>query len=103
MLNDFPELLQTGQLMLAGWIGRLGWMELVEASFVALSIAGQHFNVRQDIRGFYFWALSNLGAIVLFGFLRRWMAVALYVYQFMMCLEGIRRWRRISVAVAGRA
>lgn len=68
----------------------VGWQDLVEVFFVGMSILGQHFNAKREVRNFYFWAIGNLGALVLFSSMERWLTCFLYLYFLYKSLQGIR-------------
>ncbi len=78
------------------WASTLKWIDAVEAVFVSLSMIGQHFNAKRDARGFHFWIVSNVGALVMFASLGRWMTCVLYLYYTYKCWEGIRTWKTLE-------
>lgn len=81
---------------LAEWFSQRTLLDAAEAVFVALSIAGQHFISDRDKKGFYFWGVGNVIAVVMFGVLGRWMTALLYVYFLWKCVTGIAKWSQLQ-------
>lgn len=78
------------------WLAAAGWQEAAEVFFVLMSMLGQHFNSRREIRGFYFWVAANLSALVLFASLGRWLTCALQGYFLYKSVQGIRAWSELE-------
>ncbi|MEO8136732.1 MAG: nicotinamide mononucleotide transporter [Betaproteobacteria bacterium] len=69
---------------------------VLEALFVTFSIIGQEFIVRRDRRGFRFFIVGNVIAIVMFLALGRWMSCVLYVYFIVKSVQGSANWRNLE-------
>lgn len=83
---------------LTHWLGARTFMDLAEVFFVTMTVIGQRYNAQRDVRGYYFWCVSNFCAVILFASLGRWMSVALYAYLGAECVRGIVTWRRLDAA-----
>jgi nicotinamide riboside transporter PnuC len=81
-------------------VQRMDLADVTELIFVGLSVVGQHFISNRDRRGFYFWIMANLMAIVLFVGLQRYPTVVLYTYFLYASSMGLVRWRRAEITDA---
>lgn len=71
-------------------------MDVAEFFFVAMTVLGQRYISGRDVRGYYFWVVSNCCAVILFSTLGRWLSVVLYAYLAFECVRGIIVWRRLD-------
>lgn len=71
-------------------------LDVMEFFFVSMSVVGQSYISKRDIKGFYFWVAGNLVALVVFATIQRWMTFCLYGYFTWMSMRGIKTWRQLD-------
>jgi hypothetical protein len=70
-------------------LARINWFEW---GCAALALAGAFLNARQDVAGFYLWAISDAGLIAHNVKIRSYGQATMYLVFLGLCIYGIFYW-----------
>jgi nicotinamide riboside transporter PnuC len=75
---------------------------ILQVAAAVFGLGGQYFVNQRQVRGFYFWLVSN-AALIIFQFMHGfWVFVGLHTVYFAMAVHGIYSWKKqASVREAG--
>ncbi len=62
--------------------------------FTGLAMYGSWLNAKRKVSGFYFWIVSNCGWFTINIMEGIWAGAVLFAFFNVMCIYGIRRWRK---------
>lgn len=67
---------------------------ILQVAAAVFGLGGQYFVNQRQVRGFYFWLVSN-AALIIFQFMHGfWVFVGLHTVYFAMAVHGIYSWRK---------
>ena len=67
---------------------------IVTWSLAFLSITGGFLNARENIRGFYFWIVANIGWVSINIYKGIYAQAFLFIIYITLCIYGIKKWRK---------